>query len=158
MEIRDAVREDAPAACEVVRRSIVELCAADHQHDPAILARWLASKTPENVEKWIARPDSSTLVALDGEAILAVGAVTDAGEIILNYVSPDARFRGVSRALLAALEARAAARGAERCVLASTGTARRFYHASGYVEEGSPTRKFGAESGYPMWKGLSPKP
>jgi GNAT superfamily N-acetyltransferase len=157
MEIRDAVRADAPVACRVVRRSIVELCAADHQHDAAILERWLASKTPENVERWIARADSSVLVAIEGEAILAVGAVTDAGEIILNYVSPDARFCGVSRALLAALEARAAQRGNIRCTLASTQTARRFYHANGYVEEGSPTRKFGADSGFPMSKRLSAK-
>ncbi len=30
MEIRDAVPEDAPAACEVMRRSISELCGAVH--------------------------------------------------------------------------------------------------------------------------------
>ena len=117
-------------------------------------ARWLASKTPENVERWIARADSSTLVAVEGGAILAVGAVTDAGEIILNYVSPEARFRGVSRAMLAALEARAAERGNDRCALASTATARRLYVSAGYVEEGEPTRKFGAESGFPMFKRL----
>ena len=29
MEIRDAVAEDAPAACEVLRRSISELCVAE---------------------------------------------------------------------------------------------------------------------------------
>jgi GNAT superfamily N-acetyltransferase len=51
------------------------------------------------------------LVAVERYTILAVGSVTDAGEITLNYVSPDARFRGVSRALLGALEARAIQRG-----------------------------------------------
>jgi len=30
MEIRNAVPEDAPAACDVIRRSISELCSADH--------------------------------------------------------------------------------------------------------------------------------
>jgi hypothetical protein len=49
MHIRDAVADDAPAACQVLRRSIVELCAADHGDDPAILAQWLANKTPEIV-------------------------------------------------------------------------------------------------------------
>lgn len=43
-------------------------------------------------------------MAVEGGMILGVGAVTDKGEITLNYVSPDARFRGVSRALLGALE------------------------------------------------------
>lgn len=144
MEIRDAVIEDAPAACLVLRRSIIELCTADHGNDPEILRRWLANKTPEIVASWIARAGSSVLVAVESEAALAVGAVTDAGEITLNYVSPDARFRGVSRALLGALEARAVARGNMCCRLHSTETARRFYHAAGYREDGSPDGKFRA--------------
>ena len=47
-----------------------------------------------------------------------------------NYVAPDARFRGVSRALLGALEVRAAERGNVRCTLTSTETAHRFYRAA----------------------------
>jgi GNAT superfamily N-acetyltransferase len=154
MEIRDAVAGDAEEACAVLRRSISELCHADHGNDPATLARWLENKTPENVTAWIARPDSSMLVAIENGAIVAIGSATDAGEILLNYVSPDARFRGVSRALLAALEARAAERGAERCHLHSTETALRFYRANGYAKDGPPAGKFGMSSGYPMAKSL----
>ena len=90
-----------------MRRSITELCFADHRNDQAILKRWLSNKTPEVFASWLRQPDNSLLVAVESSSILAVGAVTDAGEITLNYVSPDARFRGVSRALLAALEVRA---------------------------------------------------
>jgi GNAT superfamily N-acetyltransferase len=122
MKIRDAVPADAAAVCHVLRRSIIELCVADHRNDPAILARWLANKTPEIVASWIVQPGSSMLLAEEGAAIVAVGAVTDSGEITLNYVSPDARFRGVSRALLGALEARALERGNHRCTLISTET------------------------------------
>src|SRR5213082_1020272 len=100
MKIRDAVPADAPAACEVLRRSIIELCVADHHDDPAILERWLANKTPEIIASWIAQAASSMLVAVEAGVILAAGAVTDAGEVRLNYVSPDGRFRGVSRAML----------------------------------------------------------
>jgi GNAT superfamily N-acetyltransferase len=157
MEIRDAIAEDAPAACLVLRRSISELCGADHGDDPMILARWLANKTPEIVASWIARPDNSLLVAVERGAILGVGSVTDAGEVTLNYVSPDARFRGVSRPLLGALEARATERGAARSVLTSTETARRFYHGCGYVEDGPPLDKFGAHSSYPKSKRLIPR-
>jgi len=85
-------------------------------------------------------------------AILGVGSVTDAGEIMLNYVAPAARFRGVSRALLRALEARAVERGNSRCTLTSTETAHRFYQKAGYVDDGAPTGKFGTSSGYPMSK------
>ena len=121
-----------------------------------MLARWLSNKTPENFRSWIMRKGNSVLVAVEGDAILAVGCVTDEGTITLNYVLPDARFRGVSRALLGALEARAVQRGNARCMLSSTETARRFYHANGYVEDGSPVGGFGASSGYPMSKDLMP--
>ncbi len=158
MEIRDAVIEDAPAACAVLRRSIVELCVADHGNDPVILRRWLANKTPDIVASWIAKAGNSVLVAVEDEAILAVGAVTDAGEITLNYVAPKARFRGVSQALLGALENRARERGNTRCRLHSTETARRFYHAAGYHEDGPADGKFGARGSYPMSKPLPAAP
>jgi GNAT superfamily N-acetyltransferase len=154
MVIRDAKAEDAVAACEVARRSISELCAADHGGDPEIVARWLANKTPENVRAWMARKDASLLVAVEEDAILAVRMVSDAGEILLNYVSPDTRFRGVSRALLKALEARGRERGASISTLESTETARRFYLSNGYIETGAATGKFGMRSGYRMTKAL----
>jgi GNAT superfamily N-acetyltransferase len=156
MKIRDETPADAEEACRVIRRSIIELCAADHRNDPTLLAAWLSNNTPETIAAWMRRIDASYLVAVDDGAIAAVGAVTDSGEILLNYVSPAARFRGVSRALLAAMEVRAAERGAMRCALISTETARRFYRARGYGEVGAPVRKFGMDSGYPMSKLLAP--
>jgi GNAT superfamily N-acetyltransferase len=155
MEIREAVAGDAPSACEVLRRSISQLCVADHGNDATILARWLANKTPEIVASWIAQPSNSVLVAVEGRIILAVGSVTDMGEINLNYVSPDARFRGVSRAMMGVLEARAMERGNVRCTLISTETARRFYLSSGYTEDGPPLHKFGTAASYPMSKRLT---
>jgi GNAT superfamily N-acetyltransferase len=155
MQIRDAVAEDAPAACQVLRQSIEQLCAADHRNDPAILARWLSNKTAANVASWIARPDNSLLLVVEDATILAVGAVTHAGEITLNYVASNARFRGASRSLLAALEARAVLRGNLRCTLFSTETAHRFYRARGYVDDGPPDRKYGMAGGYPMSKPLA---
>jgi GNAT superfamily N-acetyltransferase len=154
MEIRDAKAEDAPAAAQVLSRSITELCVADHGHDPTILARWLSNKEPAVVASWIARPNNSILVAVEDDAIIGVGSVADAGHIGLNYVSPVARFRGVSRALLGALEARAMERGSARCTLNSTETARAFYLANGYVIDGPPDHKHGV-GGYPMSKLLA---
>jgi len=150
--IRDAAPDDAVAACRVMRESISCLCVADHRNDPAILNPWLANKTPETVAAWAVQKGNSLLLAVEGDAVLAVGSVTDAGEITLNYVAPDARFRGVSRVLLKALEARAVQRGNKRCTLTSTETAHRFYQSAGYLDEGAPTGKFGTGSGYPMSK------
>jgi len=120
MEIRDAVLEDAAAVCDVLRRSITELCVSDHHGDAAALEAWLSNKNPNAFRSWLAHHGNSVLVAVEQTVVLGVGAVTDAGEIILNYVSPDARFRGVSRTLLRALEARAAKQGNVRCTLTST--------------------------------------
>jgi GNAT superfamily N-acetyltransferase len=154
MEIREAVIEDALAACQVLRRSILELCVPDHRNDKAILKQWLANKTPEIVASWITKPDNTLLVAVEHNTILGVGSVTDTGEITLNYVCPDARFRGVSRALMGALEDRAMERGNVRCHLLSTETARAFYRSAGYGENGPPVGKFGTRSSYPMSKAL----
>jgi GNAT superfamily N-acetyltransferase len=150
--VRDATSADVVAACEVMRASISELCVADHLNDPKILARWLANKTPEHFASWLADPDASLLLAVEGDAILAVGLIRRDGEITLNYVAPGARFRGVSSVLLKALETRAAERGNSRCKLVSTETAHRFYRARGYADTGPPERRFGTSSSYPMSK------
>jgi len=128
---------------------------ADHRNNPAILEPWLENKTVDFFMSWLHQLDNSMLVAVEDGRVLAVGSVTDAGKINLNYVSPDARFRGVSRGLLGALEARAAERGNVRCTLISTETARRFYRARGYSEEGAPVGGFGTTVGYPMAKVLT---
>ncbi len=153
--IRRARRDDAAKACMVMRRSIAELCMSDHHGDPAILDAWLGNKTPAIVEGWIADPGNVVLVAVEGDTILAVGAVRTDGEITLNYVSPDARFRGVSRTLLAGLEAAAKDVGNTTCRLTSTETAHRFYLSCGYMDCGQPEGRFGTTSSYPMQKSLS---
>lgn len=104
----------------------------------------------------VAKPGNTLLVAVERDTILGVGSVTDAGEITLNYVSPDARFRGVSRAMIGALEDRAMQSGNARCHLTSTETARGFYRGAGYTEDGPPAGKFGTSGSYPMSKTLAP--
>src|SRR5262245_19524436 len=103
-EIRAARADEAPAICAVLRRSIIELCVLDHQDSPLRLAEWLANKTPEHVAGWIANPDSRLFVAAAAETLLGVGGCRTDGEITLNYVSPDGRFHGISRAMLRHLE------------------------------------------------------
>jgi len=149
--IRDAVPGDAESACQVMKRSILELCIADHENRPEILGRWLSNKTPEIVTSWIVNPKNSLLVAVNGDVIVGVGSVTDTGEITLNYVLPEARFQGISHALLKALESGAIERGNTKCTLTSTVTARRFYLSAGYSEQTSLVHEIGVLS-YPMFK------
>lgn len=133
MRIRAARSDDAVAICDVLRRSITELCVADHGNDEAFLARWLANKTAENVVDWIA--NSHVLVAYESLHILGVAALTGSGCITLNYVAPEARFRGVSKILLREMESKARELGCRACRLESTKTADRFYRAAGYCEQ-----------------------
>jgi N-acetylglutamate synthase-like GNAT family acetyltransferase len=132
MRIRQAKTEGAMAACAVVRRSIAELCLADHGRDEILLAKWLSNKTVENVTRRIMQ--SHFVVAEEAGTILGVAAMNDSGKIPLNYVSPDARFRGGSKALVQQLEAQARALGLSECMLETTQTALRFYRSLGYVK------------------------
>lgn len=112
--------------------SITQLCEADHRGDPAVLSKWLSNKTPEGVRAMMVR--SPLLVAeIDGR-LAAVGAL-GGNAVTLNYVSPEYRFRGVSRALLAEMERRLRASGVELVKLNSTRTARSFYLSAGYAPD-----------------------
>ncbi len=94
---------------------------ADHGDDQAILDQWLANKTPETVAGWFENPDNINLVAVDDhDTILAAGCVRRDGKLLLNYVSAQARFQGISSRLLAALEGAALSEGNARCTLEST--------------------------------------
>lgn len=125
MNLRRATEADAAQACEVLRRSITELCRLDHGGDAALLARWLSNKTVENAHRWIA--DSHFFVAEENGRLLGCAAMNAAGKITLNYVAPEARFRGVSKSLVVTLEATATKLGLAECRLESTQTALRFY-------------------------------
>src|SRR4051812_45063762 len=115
MRVRCAKEDDAGPASEVTRRSIAELCATEYRGDPLVLARWLANKTPADFRRWIGSGDRSVCVAVrDDGQLVAVGAVAWRGEILLNFVAPEARFLGMSKALMAHMEDHLRDRGTER--------------------------------------------
>jgi GNAT superfamily N-acetyltransferase len=155
MEIRLATPDEADSACAVLHRSIKQLCIADHKNDPAILDGWLQNKNPENVRSWIENPKQRVLVAVVGSGICGVGAASSEGEITLNYVSPDARFRGVSTALLKSLESYLLDCGNAVSSLTSTQTAHRFYLDLGYEDNGPARPWRGGSLVYSMRKALS---
>lgn len=155
--IRPARRADARAACDVVRRSIVELCEDDHQHDTDTLALWLANKTVANFEAWITSSSAVTLVADSASGLAGFGLLNLRKQRLdLLYVSPDARFRGVGKALLGAFEQEAIDAGLRELKLGSSATARVFYLSCGYAATGEPSAGFGLTQSYPMAKLLTP--
>lgn len=154
MQIRSARAEDVDPICDAIRRSIAELCVEDHKERNDILSAWLANKTPENIRHWITAPLQLTVVVeIDGN-IAGVGQVSSDGKILLNYVSPDFRFRGVSKAVMLAMEEHLRKTGVAVAQLVSTGTARRFYQSMGYVQIGEPQLWRAGQLSYPMEKRL----
>ena len=154
--IRPARRADAPAISRLLIRSICGLCHADHGGDAQIIARWTANKAPESVARWIVDASHPLFVAERVGRIAGTCAFSRTGRIVLNYVDPAHRFRGVSRAMLVHMEAELARAGLQEATLSSTETAYRFYLAAGWRDAGPVEMAFGIP-GYPMRKALSAK-
>jgi GNAT superfamily N-acetyltransferase len=156
MQVRPAEIADADAAIDVISRSIQQLCEPDHRNDPATLAMWLGNKTAANMRRWIA--DHMVLVAVEGGRIAGVASVRADGHVLLNYVAPEARFRGASKHLMQAIEAWGASRGLEWLTLDSSATALRFYLANGWTVTGPSQPGFGVTTQTPMRKAVVAKP
>ncbi len=154
IEIRIAVTDDAAAACQVLRRSIIECCVQDHQHRPEVLDAWLGNKTPDNVATWFASPSHHALVALREGSIVGVALLTQAGKLCLLYVLPEALHIGAGKALLAGIEAQAKTWGVSVLRLHSTATARAFYTRHGYIHAGKEKSCYGVETDF-FWKKLN---
>jgi GNAT superfamily N-acetyltransferase len=153
IEIRPALPTDAPAACELLRRSIAEVCAADHAGDPDILDAWLGNKTPQNVATWFSTPSNYAVVAESGGQLLGLALLTQAGKVALNYVQPDALRSGVGSALLAAVEEQARAWDISKLHLHSPASSAPFYERHGYANAGKEKACYGLECDL-MWKNL----
>ncbi|MFK7838430.1 MAG: GNAT family N-acetyltransferase [Sulfitobacter sp.] len=130
--VRKGCDADGAEAVDVVRQSISDLCFADHEDDAQEIADWLSNKTEETWVAWLTRRDATVLVAEKANKIVGVGMINHDREVLLNYVRPDARFTGVSKAILEALESVALKGGKRECILESTKTAKRFYENCGY--------------------------
>ena len=122
--IRKGCDADGAEAINVVRRSISELCVVDHEGDAREVAGWLSNKTETSWEEWLMRGDATVLVGVKASEIIGVGMVDHDGEVLMNHDLPDARFSGVSKALLESLESVAVEVGSRECVLESTKTAK----------------------------------
>jgi len=153
---RRAVDADAAKACDLVRRSITELCIADHQGDKATVAEWLANKTEANFARWIASPLHAAIVAEKGGTIVGFALLNRAGTITLLYVAPEARFQRVSKKLLRAVEDYAAAWDIDLLKLESSITALSFYERHGFSRAGPAARGFGVSHAYPLHKQVRP--
>jgi GNAT superfamily N-acetyltransferase len=155
--IRKATPTDAPAACELLRRSIEECCAPDHRRQPAVLDSWLGNKTPQTVATWFSTASNHALVAeRDGE-LAGLALLTQAGKLALCYVLPGALRGGIGSALLAAIEQQARAWSISKVHLHSPASASGFFERHGYANAGKEKVCYGLECDL-LWKRLDAGP
>ena len=156
--VRAATDNDAEAACQVLRRSITELCATDHQDDEEVLAAWLRNKTPEHVRSWLRSSNLCMIVAVREGSVCGVSMISRQGEIQLCYASPDVRFLGVGKLMLHTLQAQALEWGLSEVFLTSTVTGKSFYERNGFASDGIRIRSESSavRNVYPMVKRIGP--
>lgn len=154
--IRDAKPDDAEVAVDVVRRSITELCPADHHGDAKTVDQWLANKTSQNFRSWLTDGNNFCAIAEVNARLVGVGLLRRTGEIALFYLAPGMQRRGIGKALHVALEQKAMGWGLEKLHLDSTALARPFYEALGYRATDCARPRFGVLCCYPYEKTLQP--
>lgn len=147
IRIRAAHIEDAVAMAELRAASIRHLCSADHQGDPVSIADWIGS--PDKFVHLIERPDQKLIVTEVEGKLAGLGGLSE-DMVTLNYVHPDFRFRGVSKAIMQALEDMLRRDGVTTGRLTSSATALRFYNSIGWLDAGD----FDPDNGQPMVKRL----
>jgi hypothetical protein len=108
------------------------------------------------MRQWIAA--HTVLVAVEGERMTGVAAVRADGEVLLNYVAPEARFQGASKCPMQGIEVWAPSRGLKWLTLESPVTALRFYLSTGWTMTGPPQPGFGVTTRYPTRKPVTVPP
>ena len=138
----------------MVRRSITELCVADHQNDATTLAEWLANKNPEVFVKWLASPNNFCLVAEENDHLLGVGMLLRNGYVSLLYLLPGVQRRGIGKAIYLGMEQQAKHWGLRKLTTESTASACAFYERMGFKSTGDAVLGFGRARCWPYEKAL----
>src|SRR5262245_54699748 len=94
------------------------------------------------------------VVAEGTSGLMGVGVIATDGEIQLNYVAPQSRFQGVSKALAQAMEEYARTLGLSEVRLHTSRFASRMYASLGYEALGAVESRFGTLPGVAMRKVL----
>jgi GNAT superfamily N-acetyltransferase len=123
---------DAPACREIINAAIGMMDGLN----AAARTLVIANNGVEAVSADLAR--CFTLVAVDGDAIVALAAL-DASEVRRVYVRPEHQRRGLGRLLVRALEAEARTRGLTGLELQASPSSVAFYQSLGYRELGRET-------------------
>ena len=150
-KVREAITSDSAKACEVLRRSIFEICSIDY-NDQSVIDEWLDNKTESNVKSWIQSVNSYSVVCTNDDLIVGFGTITLEGEVLLIYLVPEAIHKGNGKLMLKAMEQRIISEGIEVIHTVSSITAKPFYERNGYIKNGAPLLVGNIEGDFPLIK------
>ncbi len=119
------------AALWELRTRAVRLGCASH-YAPEVIEAWCASAPPERLPRLL-ETGGALVMEEDGRLLGYAILDLDTGELDAAFVDPAEQGRGIARALLAALDAMAVARGLRRLFLSASLNAVPFYERAGYV-------------------------
>lgn len=153
-KVRAANVSDTAQVCDVLRRSILEVCAPDY-NDQAVIKEWLSNKTEDNISTWIQSGNTYSVVCADeANIVVGFGQITLAGEILLMYLVPEALHKGNGKLMLQQMENFASLQGLNEIRTTSSITAKAFYERNGFIENGAPQLVGGILGDFPMLKKL----
>lgn len=152
-KIRFATTVDVPRICEVLTRSIREICGPDYGNDPLLLDEWCANKTPETITEWIPNPKNFFIVVESPlQGIIGVGLYRrQEATINLCHLAPEGLHRGLGSKLLSSMESEARRLSHTAINVVSSITASEFYKRNGYLSNGEPVY-WGKIIGFPLRK------
>ena len=154
-KVREAMPSDSAKACEVLRRSISEICSLDY-NDQSVIDEWLGNKTESNIKEWIQSVNSYSVVCTNDDHIVGFGTITLEGEVLLLYLVPEALRKGNGKLMLEAMEERIISECIEEIYTVSSITAKPFYERNGYTKNGAPMLVGNIEGEFPLIKRVSP--
>ena len=113
-----------------------------------------APKTVANFVAWFTNEENYCVVVEAEGRVTGIGVLKRSGDVNLLFLAPEARGRGMGKAVHAALEAQAERWGLREMKLESTELACRFYERLGYRSAGDARTQFGVLRAYPYVKAL----
>ena len=153
-KVREATPSDSVEACEVLRRSISEVCSHDY-NDQSVIDEWLDNKTESNVKEWIQSVKTYSVVCTNDDLVVGFGLITLEGEVLLLYLAPEALHKGNGKLILEAMEQRIISEGIEEIYTVSSITAKPFYERNGYTENEAPLLVGNIKGDFPLIKRVS---
>ena len=155
-KVREANTSDCAQVCNVLRRSIIEVCGPDY-NSQSVIEEWLSNKTEDNISKWIQSESTYSVVCADeNDTVVGFGLITLKGEILLIYLVPEALYKGNGKLMLQQMEKRLSKDGVDEIHTVSSITAKAFYERNGFMQDGPPQIVGKIEGDFPLVKKLSP--